>query len=73
MILNRRRLFRARAASGATEAEKAGAELADVSGGLTHTNDKTSVRYIRRRAKKIATVANARLQSRVAADDGGTA
>jgi hypothetical protein len=54
LILNRRRLFRARAASGATEAEKAGAELADVSGGLTHTNDKTSVRYIRRRAKKIA-------------------
>jgi hypothetical protein len=30
-------------AGGATEAEQAGAELADISGGLTHTNEKTSL------------------------------
>lgn len=59
-------------AGGATEAEEAGAELSDISGGLTHTNEKTSLRYIRRRARKIATVATARQQSRLAGDDGGT-
>ena len=56
----------------ATEAEEAGAELSDISGGLTHTNEKTSLRYIRRRARKIATVATARQQSRTAGDDSGT-
>jgi len=59
-------------AGGATEAEEAGAELSDISGGLTHTNEKTSLRYIRRRARKIATVATARQQSRTAGDDSGT-
>jgi hypothetical protein len=32
--------------------------------GLTHTNKDTSERYIRRRSKKIVTIAEARKQSR---------
>lgn len=60
-------------AGGATEADEAGVPLADISGGLTHTNEKTSLRYIRRRSKKIADIASVRAQSRAASDDGGTA
>ncbi len=58
-------------AGGMTEAEEAGAALDDISGAATHTNKTTTVRYVRRRNRKIVTVANVRQQSR--ADDGGTA
>jgi hypothetical protein len=51
-------------------ASRGGIARADISGGLTHTNEKTSLRYIRRRTKKIARVANVRQQSRAAGDDG---
>jgi hypothetical protein len=56
-------------AGGATEAEEAGVEISKISTGMTHTNVVTTGRYIRRRAKTIATIAEARKQSR-SADDG---
>jgi hypothetical protein len=51
-------------AGGATEAEESGVDIGLISEGLTHTNTKTSGRYIRRRSKKIVTIAEARKQSR---------
>lgn len=48
----------------ATEGEEAGVDIGMISDGLTHTNKQTTVRHIRRRAKKIVTVAEARKQSR---------
>lgn len=59
-------------AGGATEAEEAGVEIATISTGLTHSNVTTTGRYIRRRTKKIATIAEARKQSR-SAEGGGDA
>jgi hypothetical protein len=59
-------------AGGATEAEESGASIEDISAGLTHTNKTTTLRYVRRRTKKIAAVAAARQQSRTGqgGDDG---
>ena len=57
-------------AGGASEADEAGVLLDDTSDGLTHTNKKTSLRYIRRRTKKIAEIAVVRQQSRAAGDEG---
>lgn len=51
-------------AGGATEAEEAGADIADISASLTHTREETTVRYIRRRAARIASVAEARAAKR---------
>lgn len=59
-------------AGGATEAEEAGVDIATIGTGLTHTNNVTPHRYIRRRSKKIATIAEARKQSRVVGGDGGS-
>ncbi len=58
-------------AGGATEAEEAGVPLELIQDGLTHSNSRTTVRYIRRRSAKIAGVAAARARKR-AADEGGT-
>lgn len=60
-------------AGGATEAEEAGIDIGLISEGLTHTNTKTSGRYIRRRSKKIVTIAEARKQSRAGGEGGGNA
>ena len=57
-------------AGGAGEADEAGVDTTLISAGLTHTNVTTTGRYLRRRAKKIVTIAEARKQSRVAGDDG---
>lgn len=51
-------------AGGAGEADNAGVDIEVISSGLTHTNTDTSERYIRRRSKKIVTIAEARKQSR---------
>lgn len=58
-------------AGGATEAEEAGAALEAIQGALTHTEKDTTLRYIRRSAAKIATVAAARSRKRAADDSGG--
>ncbi len=58
---------------GATEADEADAAEEAIQGAMTHTNKTTTLRYIRRRAKKIADVAKARKRSRIADNDGGTA
>jgi len=58
-------------AGGATEAEEAGVKLELIRGAMTHSNSTTTVRYIRRRAAKIADVAEAGQKKR-AADEGGT-
>ncbi|WP_051334323.1 tyrosine-type recombinase/integrase [Bradyrhizobium sp. Ai1a-2] len=60
-------------AGGATEAEEAGANLEGIQANLTHTKKEMSLRYIRRRNKKIVAVAEARKQSRAVGEDGGTA
>ena len=60
-------------AGAATEAEETGAlTLEEIQGALTHTNKVTTLRYIRRRTKKIADVATARKQARIADNEGGT-
>lgn len=59
-------------AGGATEAEEAMVGIDLIQAGLTHSNPQTSVRYIRKRTKKIAALAVARKQSRAADDGGGT-
>jgi len=51
-------------AGGAGEADEAGVEVGVISEGLTHTNKKTSERYIRGRSKKIVAIAEARKQAR---------
>lgn len=59
-------------AGGATGAEEIGAlTLEEIQGALTHSNKVTTSRYIRRRTKKIAEVALARKQSRIADAPGG--
>jgi hypothetical protein len=58
-------------AGGATEAEEAMADTSLIQDALTHTKKETTFRYIRRRTKKIAAVAEVRKLSRTA-DDGGT-
>lgn len=60
-------------AGGAGEADEAGVDTTLISAGLTHTNVTTTGRYLRRRAKKIVTIAEARKQSRVAGGEDGTA
>lgn len=51
-------------AGGATEAEEAGAALDQIQNALTHSKSSTTIRYIRRRNKKIADVADMRQQFR---------
>jgi hypothetical protein len=60
-------------AGGATEADEAGAAEEAIQGAMTHTNKTTTLRYIRRRTKKIADVAAARKQARITDSDTGTA
>ena len=60
-------------AGGATEAEEALVDIDLIKDGLTHTNVTTTGRYIRRRSKKIAALAEARKQSRTSDEGGGTA
>jgi hypothetical protein len=55
-------------AGGATEAEESGADLEAIQDALTHSQKEMSLRYIRRRSKRIATVAEARNRQRAAAD-----
>lgn len=56
-------------AGGATEADESGARLEDISGALTHTETKMTVRYLRRgSSQKIANVADARALSRAAGE-----
>jgi hypothetical protein len=56
-------------AGGATEAEDSGADLDAIQAALTHSKKETTLRYIRRRATKIATVAEARARKRASEDD----
>jgi hypothetical protein len=56
-------------AGGATEADEAGADLKAISDHLTHSETRTTVRYIRRVQKRTAGVAEARNRKRVA--EGG--
>ncbi|CCE05823.1 putative Phage integrase [Bradyrhizobium sp. STM 3843] len=60
-------------AGGATEAEEAGANLEGIQANLTHTKKEMSLRYIRRRTKKIAAVAEVRKLARGAGEGDGTA
>jgi hypothetical protein len=53
-------------AGGATEAEEAGAEFEAISDALTHSEKGTTVRYIRRRTRRIASVQEARTRKRAA-------
>jgi hypothetical protein len=53
-------------AGGATEAEESGADLEAIQDALTHSKKEMSLRYIRRRTKRIATVAEARRRQRTA-------
>lgn len=59
-------------AGGATEAEEAGAELELIQNALTHSEQRTTLRYVRRRSKKIAMVADIRQLDRDAKKPGGT-
>jgi hypothetical protein len=58
-------------AGGAGEADDAGLDTSLISAGLTHTNVTTTGRYLRRRAKKIVTIAEARKTTRSAGESGG--
>jgi hypothetical protein len=60
-------------AGGATEAEEAGADLEAIRDALTHSKEQeaTTMRYIRRRSRGIATVAEARSRKR-ASEKGGS-
>ncbi len=60
-------------AGGATEAEEAGVEIAAISDALTHTQQRTTVRYIRNRSTKIASLQEARNAKRAADRGDGTA
>src|SRR5262249_49795056 len=51
-------------AGAATEADEAGADLAAISDMLTHAEPRTTLRYIRRREKRIEAAAEARVKSR---------
>jgi hypothetical protein len=57
-------------AGAATEADEAGADLATISDMLTHAQPQTTVRYLRRRQKRIAGAAEARVKSRGEGGDG---
>jgi hypothetical protein len=57
-------------AGGATEADEAGADFKAISDHLTHSETKTTVRYIRRVQKRTATVAEARNRKRAAEGSG---
>jgi hypothetical protein len=59
-------------AGGATEAEEAGVKVENIRDALTHTETRTTVRYIRRHATKIADVADARARKREADQGDGT-
>jgi hypothetical protein len=60
-------------AGGATEAHDAGAALSAISNAMTHTEERTTVRYIRRQSKGNEIVAEARSQARRRNEnDGGT-
>jgi site-specific recombinase XerD len=60
-------------AGGATEAEEAGAALEDIQGLMTHSKENMTLRYLRKRSKRIENVADARNEKRAADRDGGTA
>ena len=51
-------------AGGAVEADEAGAEFAAIQAALTHSKPDQTLRYIRGRAKRIASVADARRRAR---------
>lgn len=55
-------------AGGATEAEEAGVPLELIREALTHSKQDTTVRYIRRRSTRIASVAEARKRAREAGE-----
>jgi hypothetical protein len=57
-------------AGGATEAEEAGAALEQIQASMTHTQQDTTLRYIKRRSKKIADVAGLRAAKRAADEEG---
>jgi len=57
-------------AGGAVEADEAGAELGAIQAALTHAKPHQTLRYVRRRSKRIASVADARRRARES--DGGT-
>jgi hypothetical protein len=57
-------------AGAATEAEEAGAAIEDIRDALTHSEARTTARYIRRRTTKIAAVNAARQRSREGESDG---
>jgi hypothetical protein len=60
-------------AGGATEAHEAGATSKQIQGLLTHTNEHTQVRYIRRVSARVTgEVADLRAAKRAADSDGGT-
>jgi len=60
-------------AGGATEADEAGASLKMIQNALTHDDERTSLRYIRRRSANVTgAVADARSRKRAAENDGGT-
>lgn len=58
-------------AGAATEADEAGADLATISDMLTHAEPRTTVRYLRRREKRIADAAEARVKKRASEEAGG--
>jgi hypothetical protein len=60
-------------AGAATEAEEAGVPIEDIRDALTHSESCMTVRYIRRRAKKITEVAEARARKRASDEGGGDA
>jgi hypothetical protein len=55
-------------AGGAGEASEGGVDIATIGTGLTHTNNVTPHRYVRRSAKKIQKIAEARKQSRASGE-----
>lgn len=57
-------------AGGITEAEEAGAPLEDIQAGATHEDKRSTLRYVRRRTRKIVSVAEVRKLSRVGNDEG---
>jgi hypothetical protein len=60
-------------AGGATEAEEAGAALKMIQSALTHDDERTTLRYIRRRSERItAAVADLRRAKRASDTDDGT-
>ena len=56
-------------AGAATEADAAGADLKSISDLLTHSEPRTTLRYIRSTNKRMRTLAKARAQSREGSDD----